>query len=62
MITVNSSQLAAAWQGWEMPKEFTAIQTFMQKISERDSWKKTCYTEKYVHDGWKLKVKLLTEG
>ena len=50
------------WQGYEMPKDFSAIHTFMQKISERPSWKATFYTEKYVQDGWKLKVKMLTEG
>ena len=45
-----------------MPEKFTAIHRFMQKISERDSWKKTLYTDKYVQDGWKLKIKTLTES
>lgn len=49
-------------QGWQLPKEFSAIHRFLEKISSRQSWKNTLYTDKYVEDGWKLKVKLLTEG
>lgn len=49
-------------QDWDFPKEFTAIHKFMDAISQRKSWKATRYTEKYVQDGWKLKVKLLTQG
>ncbi|KAK9808237.1 hypothetical protein WJX73_002184 [Symbiochloris irregularis] len=48
-------------KGWSMPKEFTAINKFMEEIAKRPSWKKTMYSDKYVQDGWQLKVKMLTQ-
>jgi glutathione S-transferase len=46
---------------WSWPASFTALEPYLKRMMERPSWKNTFYTEKYVSDGWKLKVKKLTE-
>ena len=48
-------------QGWQVPSDLKALHAWMGRMSERDSWKKTYYTEQYVRDGWNLKVKKLSE-
>lgn len=50
---------AKAVHGWQIPKELVNIKEYLEHISERESWKQTFYTEKYVSDGWKLKQKKL---
>lgn len=50
-----------ATKDWEIPAEFSNLYTFLDRISERESWKQTYYTEKYVQDGWKLKQKMIRE-
>jgi glutathione S-transferase len=51
-----------AAKDWEVPKELSNIYSYMDRISQRDSWKATYYTEKFVADGWKLKQKKLRES
>jgi len=46
---------AKALHGWELPSEISNLKVYLDTISERESWKQTFYTEKYVADGWKLK-------
>ena len=48
-------------QGWQVPSDLKALHEWMGRMSERDSWKKTYYTEQYVRDGWNLKVKTMSE-
>lgn len=48
-------------QGWQVPSDLKALHEWMGRMSERDSWKKTYYTEQYVRDGWNLKVKMMSE-
>jgi glutathione S-transferase len=50
-----------ATKDWEIPAELSELPTFLKAISERESWKQTFYTEKYVQDGWKLKQQKLRE-
>ncbi|KAK9807480.1 hypothetical protein WJX72_000344 [[Myrmecia] bisecta] len=50
-----------AIKDWEWPAEFTALSAYLQRMMERPSWKHTYYTEKYVADGWKLKLKEQSE-
>ena len=48
-------------QNWQVPSDLKALHSWMGRMSERDSWKKTYYTEQYVRDGWNLKVKMQKE-
>lgn len=49
-------------KNWDVPKSLEGIWKFFDVISQRESWKNTYYTEKYVQDGWKLKVKMMSES
>lgn len=48
-------------KSWQVPSDLKALHSWMGRMSERDSWKKTYYTEQYVRDGWNLKVKMQKE-
>jgi len=56
-IKIGSDEI----KGWQVPSDLKALHEWMGRMSERDSWKKTYYTEQYVRDGWKLKVKTMSE-
>lgn len=45
-----------AIKGWELPSEYSALHNFLAAIQQRQSWKNTAPTEKYVIDGWKQKI------
>ena len=48
-------------QGWQVPSEFKHLLQWHDRMAQRESWKKTQYTEQYVRDGWNLKVKKMAE-
>jgi glutathione S-transferase len=46
---------AKTLHGWELPSDLGNLKDYLDTMAERESWKQTFYTEKYVADGWKLK-------
>ena len=60
--THKLSEHVSWMQNWQVPSDLKALHAWMGRMSERDSWKKTYYTEKYVRDGWNLKVKMEKES
>jgi hypothetical protein len=46
-------------QGFEIPAEYKAVQQYLERLSERPSWKATYYTEQYVQDGWEKKLETM---
>lgn len=61
MMQCSKLTSCVAVQGWQVPSDLKALHEWMGRMSERDSWKKTYYTEQYVRDGWNLKVKMMSE-